>query len=378
MIKTQTDTYKTAVSHYLSPKRKDSVKVKWERQFSGELTKEVITQLVSGSQIDDISVLDFGCGIGEGWILIQHILQDLDIDSQKIHYLGLDISPEMIKTASQEWQDSPNVEFSLRDFRGKIPQHPVQIYYSCGVPYSHLTKVEMEGVVHNIFQAIKRNQTESLILIDVLGRYSIEWISKWQESRWDYCMSFLAETGDQQEPMAMTCYYAPELEQLFQNAAKATGCDIKSIRFHDRSIMVGRHTTTNEYNSHVPPYREVVNSLYEADTLTDLHQLLLDCPLPDAPEPVHHFFEGFSQQWNALVATAANFRQQPQGFEHIKTDAPAAIAYREALESLSSGRQPDPNLVELTLAEHLRSLEFALQPGLGVGHTLIGALEVKG
>ncbi|HYW20988.1 MAG TPA: class I SAM-dependent methyltransferase [Nodularia sp. (in: cyanobacteria)] len=378
MISMPDETYKTAVNHYLSPKRQDNVKVKWERQFSRDLTQKLVSKLVTQSDFKSLSVIDFGCGIGEGLTLFYDIFKELKIDQNHLNYIGVDISPEMLKTASQKWQGFNNVEFLLQDFRDGIPDHPSQIYYSCGVPYSHLTQEEMFGVLVNIFKAIKCNQTESLILIDVLGRYSIEWITKWSESRWSYRMSFLAEAADSQTPMSMTCYYAPELTQLFDEAAKQSGCEILSLDFYDRSIMVGRHTTTNEYNPYIPAYRELVNSLYELEA-TDLQKLLLNCPLPDAPQPVKAFFATFAQEWNALIATAAQLRSETEEFAGICTDTSRAMAFREMVltqRSVGTSQQTDP--LELLLAEQLRQLEIELQPGLGISHTLIGVLEVKG
>ncbi|NJN76509.1 MAG: class I SAM-dependent methyltransferase, partial [Synechococcaceae cyanobacterium RL_1_2] len=292
-MSSETDTYKTAVNHYLSPKRQDPVKVQWENAFSSNLTQQVVTKLVQDLGLKEISVVDFGCGIGEGLTLLHQILGDLAITKDHIFYTGVDISPQMIATAEEKWADEPNAKFCLQDIREAVPNHPTQLYYSCGVPYSHLTPEEMLGVLINVFKVIKANQTESLILIDVLGRYSIEWITKWQESRWAYCMSFLAESAESQTPMMMTCYYAPELQEMFEQAAALSGCEIASLEFHDRSLMVGRHSTTNEYNPHIPPYRYVVNDLYEPGRKTDLTKLLLNCPLPAAPGPVEAFLRNF-------------------------------------------------------------------------------------
>ena len=381
MLCTHDDTYKTAVNHYLSPKRQDNVKIKWERPFSQDLTKALVSKILLNSQQKPVSIIDFGCGIGEGLTLFNEIIKEVDFPQENLSYTGIDISPEMIKTATDKWQSQPNVNFLLQDFSQGIPTHPTQIYYSCGVPYSHLTKAEMSVVLGHIFRAIKQNQTNSLILIDVLGRYSLEWISQWQESRWAYRMSFLAEAAEEQEPMMMTCYYAPELAEMFQHAARETRCQISSAAFYDRSIMVGRHTTTHEYNTLIPPYRHLVNALYEPQQTTDLAQLLLTCPLPSAPEDVTEFFVKFAHEWNALIATAAHLRQD-SGFEQIPTDTSYAEAFKTAVlaegQSENQGKQAFSEHLELTLAKHLRQLEIALQPGLGISHTLIGVLQVNG
>ena len=66
MLCTHDDTYKTAVNHYLSPERQDNVKTKWERPFSQDLTKALVSKILLNSQQKPVSIIDLGCGIGEG------------------------------------------------------------------------------------------------------------------------------------------------------------------------------------------------------------------------------------------------------------------------------------------------------------------------
>jgi len=374
------DQYKNAVNHYLSPKRQDSVKTKWENPFSCTVIGKAIQKLEEQYSPKSLRVMDFGCGIGGGLVLVQNALNYVELHRKELSYLGLDNSLEMVKVARKKWEISPNINFQEADFSREIPEQPTEIYLSCGVPYSHLTKEETQDTLGNIFRAIKKNKTQSLVIVDVLGRYSIEWVSQWGKSRWPYRMSFVAD-GREQEEMMMTCYYAPELKGMIYEAAQQENCQISEIEFFDRSIMVGRHTSTLEYNSSIPPYREVINSLYELERNTDFQELLFQCPLPEAPSPVKHFFEEFSQMWNQLVIEAAECCGENLNILN-KISLPESVAgLKQELSQLQENyfdQSFRANVIEPTLAKYLYRLESNKQPGLGVGHTLIAVVYVNG
>lgn len=371
--------YKKAVNHYLSPKRKDSVKTQWEEKFSISVIGKAIKQLQQIYNPKSLRVMDFGCGLGEGFILVNNALDSINLDKE-VFYLGLDNSQDMVNVASEQWQSSPNVRFEVNDFRYEIPPQPTEIYLSCGVPYSHLTEAETKGTLEQICRRIKENKTQSLIVVDILGRYSIEWVTKWKESRWDYRMSFVAD-GKDQKPMMMTCCYAPQIRQVIEQAAQKENCEIQGIEFCDRSIMAGRHTSTLEYNPHIPPYRNLINSLYNSEKTTNFQELVFNSPLPEAPSDVLEFFNEFSGMWNQLVKEAADFCGEK--LEITQTiELPESLAgFRAELSRFEDNKQDRSfrtHVVEPTLANYLYELESTLQPGLGVGHTLIALAYVNG
>lgn len=374
------DQYKTAVNHYLSPKRKDSIKTKWENPFSRTVIGNAIKKLEEKCSPKSWRIMDFGCGIGEGLVLVKNALNDVELHRKEVFYLGLDNSLEMVKVARQKWEDNKNVSFQEADISFGIPENPTEIYLSCGVPYSHLTEEETQDTLGHIFRAIKKNKTQSLVVVDVLGRYSIEWVSRWEHSRWPYRMSFLAD-AQEQEDMMMSCYYALDLKEMLENAAKRENCEISGIEFFDRSIMAGRHTSTREYNSAIPPYREVINSLYESDRTTDFRELLFQCALPQAPSPVKQFFEKFSHMWNQLVVEAAEFCGENLNIPNNISLPESVTGLKKELSVLQESYSEQnfrANALEPTLAEYLYRLESTTQPGLGVGHTLIGVVYVDG
>ncbi|MDJ0800555.1 MAG: class I SAM-dependent methyltransferase [Calothrix sp. MO_167.B12] len=372
--------YKKAVNHYLSPKRKDSVKTQWEEKFSLAVIGSAIKKLEERYSPKSLRVMDFGCGLGEGFFLVQNALNSINLSKKEVSYLGLDNSQDMVNVASEQWESSPNVNFQVNDFRYEIPDQPTDIYLSCGVPYSHLSQTEAKGTLGKICRRIKENKTQSLIVVDVLGRYSIEWITKWGESRWDYRMSFVKD-GKDQKPMVMTCYYAPEIKKIVEQAAQQENCEIQEIEFCDRSIMAGRHTSTLEYNPHIPPYREVINSLYNSERTTNFQEILFTSPLPPAPSEVHEFFAKFSGMWNQLVKEAADFcGENLEISETIELPEPFSKLRAELsqYEDNKHDKSFRAHVIEPTLANYLYQLESTLQPGLGVGHTLIALIYVNG
>jgi len=380
----QHDQYEGAVSHYLSPKRKDSVKTQWENPFSSRVIGEAIRSFCQSYSVKTLRVIDFGCGIGGGLILVQNALADMGLaDSVEVTYLGLDNSVKMVDVAKEKWRTVKGVDFDVCDFSTGIPEQPADLYLSCGVPYSHLTEEQTRDTLGHIFQAIRQNKTPSMVVVDVLGRYSIEWVSQWDKRRWPYRMSFLAD-GDAQDDMMMSCYYAPELETLIREMAEQKQCHVSGVDFFDRSIMVGRHTSTCEYNPDIPPYRDIINSLNEPSRTTDFNLLRLVCPTTSAPDAVEAFFESFSKDWNRLVAIAADYCHVPlktalAPHQSANESGPLVAELNQALAALPgdpTDRNYRANVVEPLLAEYLCRLEQQQQPGLGVGHTLIAIAHV--
>ena len=89
--------YADAVSHYTSPKRHDRVKIEWEEPFSIEVYKKVLSSLGSPKTV---SVLDVGCGTGDGLRLMSRAQNSsLGYGQSILTYVGLDNSHDMINQA---------------------------------------------------------------------------------------------------------------------------------------------------------------------------------------------------------------------------------------------------------------------------------------
>lgn len=345
---TTDSSYAGATNHYLSPGRKDAVKRLWEEPATRRLlTRAAATADRSGQP----RVLDMGCGAGDGLALLLSLPEALQwrASSGALRYVGLDLNEDLVDVASKLYADMPGAEFLVGDMRTtELPDEPFDIYLSTGVPYSHLTEDELEEVLASIFDAARRHRTDSVVVVDVLGRYSIEWVDNWRSKRWPYRMSFF-QSDEESGFTDMSFYSAESLSRAISNAAGHARCSVPRIEFADRSIMVGRHTATTEYNGGLPPYRTLVNALYdvEIDVPTEKLKFAVDLD-EDAPPSILEFFDSFSGAWNALLDNTA----RPEGI-------------------------PTASVAQPMLADGLRHLEANLQPGLGVGHSLTALAHVR-
>lgn len=336
--------YAGAVDHYLSPSRRDAVKILWEEPATRTLLDEVVGRLADNTMM---RVLDVGCGAGDGLSLLRSApgCRQRTLAPTGFNYVGLDFDEQLLDAARLLHGDADNVRFVHGDVRDGVPAGAYDLYLSCGVPYSHLTEVELEQVLVSLFAAARGNANPAAIMVDVLGRYSIEWTSRWDQQRWPYRMSFF----DSDQPAAsadMTCYSGAELKAVLRQAADLADCQLTGIACRDRSIMVGRHTSTGEFASDLPPYRTLVNDLVDPDRDADYDQLLFDIALPEAPAPIAEFFRDFSRDWNALITDIRRY----------------------SLEATS--RDQVTAVLQPMLASGLERLEATRQRGLGVGHSL--------
>ncbi len=344
---TPSDAYAGAVDHYTSPSRRDWVKREWEEPELVRVLDAAVRASANSSvraPATTLDVLDVGCGTGVALELLRAAPSLRSPDAPSVRYLGIDLDPELLGVAAARFGD-PKTRFLQADITDGIPDAPHDLYLSTGVPYSHLTHDELREVVTDVLRAARRHPRPTVLLIDVLGRYSIEWTLRWGQTRWDYRMSFF-ETDQEHSSTPMSTYGGAELDALLRQAAEVAGCELDRIELVDRSLVVGRHTATGEYTPGLRNYRQLLNDLADPDTLVEVADLRLgDVELPDAPAAVTRFFAGFVARWDARIELA-------QAEARGRDDREVAATLQPAL------------------AEDLQALELAAQPGLGVGHSL--------
>ncbi|CAM5722372.1 hypothetical protein SALBM135S_03652 [Streptomyces alboniger] len=187
----------------------------------------------------------------------------------RYEYCGLDMDEALLETARMLHRRRPEAGFVQADMRDHVPQDPYDLYFSSGVPYSHLTPAELTDVLSRIVTAVRRNRTRSVVVVDVLGRFSIEWADMWADQRWNYRMSFFQggrdADGAQAPSVPMTFWDSFGLRRVIDEACDRAGQRYEKVSFHDRSIMVGLDTQTREFNPDIPPYRLLVNRLERGD-----------------------------------------------------------------------------------------------------------------
>lgn len=336
--------YEGAVDHYTSPRRRDAVKRDWEEPASRRVLDAALEHV---PRVDELRVLDVGCGTADGLALLRTTpgWQRRAESGAELHYVGLDLDERLLGVARRSHQHDAEVTFVQGDVRRAPPVGAVDLYLSTGVPYSHLTPEELDDTLTDFLRAARRAPRPVVVIVDVLGRYSVEWTSRWPHQRWDYRMSFFR--SDRAAPSTdMTCYSGAELRTILGRAAERAGCPLAGIECWDRSVLVGRHTSTGEYTPGLRPYRELVNALHDPAVLVDLEDLRFDVALPAAPREIHAFFATFGTAWNDLL------------------DRARAESARSGDRDLVAGQ------LQPRLADRLRALEATRQHGLGVGHSL--------
>ncbi|HZD66890.1 MAG TPA: class I SAM-dependent methyltransferase [Acidimicrobiales bacterium] len=326
----------------------------WEEPATRSFLASVVDHL---GEDGGLRVFDVGCGTGDGLSLLLSMpgSQRWALDRSGFQYVGIDLDDDLLDAARRVHRAGYNARFLHADIRTGIPTDPYDLYLSCGVPYSHLTPSELEETLVKIFAAARKNPSPAAVVIDVLGRYSIEWVPQWAHQRWAYSMSFFS-TDKEATATDMTFYDSESLRRLMVTAADEAGCALDGTEFFDRAIMVGRHTATGHFNSGLRPYRRLVNDLMNPEVDVRYEDLLFDVELGEAPPPVLDFFREFGHRWNALVTST-----------------------RDLAASMAPASGVDPaSVLQPMLAHGLERLEATSQPGLGVGHSLTGVAYTVG
>ncbi len=389
----------------------DNVRRYWEDRYTRNVLSQFLGPLIAHKQglASGLRVLDLGCGAGEGMNILTTLPQacptlDEDVEPvlsrQDIHcYKGVDLSPAMIEKAIALHADNPHAEFGIADLNQGLPTDPGEpaydIYFSSYGALSHLNDAALGKLVGDICAQMDQR---AVFVADLLGRYSYEWPCYWKNPGDNgsgmntYSMSYIypPETRESVEVdrFAMRYWGSGELDQIITQIATSKGVQVSRRRLCDRSILVGRHMDTQEFNPQAPALRAMVNSLHEPNQRTDLSQLIFTYePDPEHPH-LNQYFSTLQQAWNEVVYACIEALEQwrhPQKLlaEPSPGSSPmvqaAVRTLRTVVQIAPSLRLEDPraNLVEPQLAYLLRDLEWNLQQGLGSAHGLLALYEFQ-
>ena len=334
------DAYATAGQHYTSSARRDWVKRAWEEPAFHRHLEAALARAAGHGLHADLDVLDIGCGTGVALDLLLATPSLAAGHFRLAHATGLDLDEGLLAIARSRYADDARVAFVNGDLSAAPDTGPHDLVLSSGVPFSHMTPDRLEPALARIAQVALTGAQDpgvALLIIDVLGRYSLEWTSRWDRVRWDYRMSFFATDGVI-PATPMTTWDGAELAATIGRAAATAGAEVADLMMVDRSLAVGRHTMTGEYTPGLPRLRDLVDALAEpgsdseASPDVDPALLRIDLTLPEAPDEVLAQHAAFASAWNAALTEPL---------------APAA------------------------LAERLRSVESEFEgAGLGLGHSL--------
>ena len=204
-------------------------------------------------------------------------------------------------------------------------------------------------------------------------------------------MSYLYDEGDRHngniEQFHLRFWGGDEVRELCRILSQQQGTSLKVLELLDRSIFVGRHVDTQEYQSYLPPLRKVINQLYELNVRTKLEQLRVDYRPVDGHKDLNRFFGKLAMCWTKVVDFTLE-RIQGNRIDLVALDGwrdfppplqTALMTMDRVIDSVSWIDLGDirANVLEPQLAYVLRRLEYTMQRGKGCGHGLVAVLRVE-
>jgi SAM-dependent methyltransferase len=392
----------------------DNVRRFWEDQVTGISLRPALNSLVERKRhhLERLRVLDLGCGSGDGYDQLMGITtRDPGIydwitaaitpDMLK-EYVGMDINPDLIQQARDYHAGNPKTRFFIGDLSEGLPpeiwaENPFDVYYTSYGTLSHFHDQQTAKIVADI---CKHSPNQAIFMGDWLGRYSYEWQDLWhhpvdEEYFMDYRISYIypEEIRDKVEvaTFPLRLITRDEILKIIEQASKESGVEITPVTFFDRSVLIGRHMDTGDYNANCPKIRGPINSLLEGYVRTELESLLIDYVPLQGYDFLNNFFENFFMCCNTLVKYTISllstydvggekFRSVPEILPFYPEPLKAAMdIMRRAIQGIGWVRYGDvrANVIEPILGFSLRELEMKMQPGMGMGHGLIGIFEIR-
>jgi SAM-dependent methyltransferase len=357
--------------------------------------------------MERLKILDLGCGSGDGYDLLMGITaKDIGIYEYAVEviseavlgrYIGIDLNEDLLRQATALYDSNKKISFQHGDFSRGLPIRDAafDIYFTSYGTLSYINDEQTVKLLCDIAHACENN---AIIIIDWLGKYSYEWQELWtddsrEEIFMDYRISYIY--SPEERPSATILSFPLRLMSLgdakwiIEEANKRAHVDIQLRKCFDRSIFVGRHMDTAEYNRNCPPIRKIVNSLLEPNVRTNLDLLIIDYIPRRGFDRINKFLEGFAMCWNTLVQHTITFLSDYPGGVDINDDLSEQLNFypeplKKAVQTMrqvinATGELPGDsraNIIEPQLAYSLRKLEMEMQQGMGIGHGLVYILEI--
>lgn len=386
----------------------DNVRAHWEDAMTRVALRPYVRERVSACKRAGrgVRILDLGCGAGQGYELLTQIEErDLDLAAEHEYvlepkqvelYYGVDLSDAMISQGRENYQRHSNVRFEVADLRDGLGEArtkaPFDIYFSS---YGALSHLDTDGLRKCIREVAEHARPGALMVLDLLGRYSPEWPEYWKaETESDkvrpYSMSYLYPPEERQsgqvETFPIRFWTGDEIRALAAELTEETRREVRVLELVDRSIFVGRHLDTREYNTSLPPLRSLVNRLYQQNQRTDLEQLRVQYTDVPGADDLNRFFRKMASCWNVLVDFTI---ERLRGTRVSLVDIEGWRDYDPVLQMalMTMDRIIDgvgwidigdvrANVIEPQLAYALRRMQHRLQEGRGCGHGLVVALQI--
>ena len=387
----------------------DNVRRLWENEVMRLFLQPYLQRMVDRKRQrgEGLRILDLGCGSGDGYELLMGVKRgDTGLSSHANvaiepglleFYKGIDLNPGLIAQAKATYDHHPNMAFALSNFN-ELDLEAEEAYDLYFTSYGTLSHNGREQNTHLLAKLAQNGRDGSLIIADWLGRYSYEWQTLWsndlsREQWMDYVISYIYPEEERKHrelsSLTLALLSRREVLDIIEGARRQSAVKIRLRRLFDRSVLVGRHMDTGDYNPHAQPLRQQVNSLFEPNTRTDLEGLLVNYVPKDSFPAINEFYAMFQSSWNALVGyviallrhyDAAKASPRPEIERHHPRALRMAMAeMRRLIATTYRSKLGDvrANIIEPSLGYALRELEMGLQKGLGCGHGLVAILELE-
>ncbi|MFH2218158.1 MAG: hypothetical protein ABII68_00680 [Pseudomonadota bacterium] len=392
----------------------DNVRRFWEDQVTAIFLRPALNALVEQKRrrLERLRILDLGCGSGDGYDLLmgvttkdpgifEYITAAVTQDILQA-YVGIDINEDLLQQAEGYYGQLPKTRFIKGDMSDGLPPEikempPFDVYFTSFGTLSHFNAQQSVSIIADICDHAPER---AVFMGDWLGRYSYEWQDLWhhppgEEYFMDYRISYIYPEEERDSvdvaSFPLRLVNQDEIMEMIHQASKESDVKIEPVTFFDRSVFIGRHMDTAEYNASCQKLRYPVNSLFEGYVRTDLESLLVDHVPRAGFDHLNNFFEMFFVSCNTLVKYTISLLEKydPQKesldeFPEIMPFYPTPLkdamnTMRRVIEGVGWVTWGDvrANVIESVLGYALRKLETDLQPGTGMGHGIVGIFEIK-
>ena len=392
----------------------DNVRVCWEDEVTRIFLRPALEAVLEkvASQNRGIRIIDLGCGSGDGYELfmgmtrIKAPLNDyhwsLIDDGNLAQYRGIELNRDLLAQNSERWGENPKMSCTWGDFSQGLPveseESAFDVYFASYGSLSHLHEPETLTLMCDIARHADHG---SIVVADWLGRYSYEWQQLWNNDlaseHWmDYYISYIYPEEQRSNldltPLPLHLLSREEVTRIPDAVQKETGINLRLNCLFDRSIFVGRHMDTKDYNAFLRPIRSQVNRLFERNVRTDFAKLELEYHADPAFPLLNDLFSEYSACWNTVVQAAQAFCEAadkgvapsenmvplPETVRCNKTLAMTLSYLKDVVRHAHYYSMEDAraNVIEPNLGYGLRNLEMQLQRGEGMGHGFVGIFRV--
>ncbi len=387
----------------------DNVRTYWEEEFLRLELQPHVRELAATANGEGrkLRLLDLGCGAGDGFATLQHVVDQgdrlADADARLLtpeavgFHKGVDINETLLEQAKDRFEEHENMLFTHGDLSQGLPVEDDEDFYDLYfASFGTLSHLHTDETIRLFAEVADHGKDGAILLADWLGRYTYEWQDLWDadtsEEQWmDYRISYIYSAEERAtkviESFPLRLVSSEEVHDMVERANQAASAHLELVRLADRSLFSGRHIDTGEYNGNPMPIRENLNSLHEPLVRTDLADLHFTYQPKEGFDKANRLLGDLAAQWNALLEYTQTVCEQADAGRALSTPPKGITDYlaegmqtmARVVESCEHFQDADKraNVIEPQLAYCLRNLERSFQVGRGRGHGLVAILRVR-